>query len=104
MSELTRDDFTIGMPVVCIKSYPDGNKQIKTGDTGVVAWINTIDTRKPIGVQWDHNCGGHDLRGRCESGRGWWCPIDYVAPMDLIGIDDDIDEADFASLDELYGG
>lgn len=102
MSELTRDDFTIGMPVVCIKSYPDGNKQIKQGDTGVVASI--ASGTKPIGVQWDKPCGGHDLRGTCQSGRGWWCPIDYVAPMDLIGIDDDIDEADFASLDELYGG
>ena len=102
MSELTRDDFTIGMPVVCIKSYPDGNKQIKKGDTGVVASI--VSGTKPIGVQWDNSCGGHDLRGVCQSGHGWWCPIDYVAPMDLIGIDDDIDEADFASLDELYGG
>lgn len=102
MPELTRDDFTIGMPVVCIKSYPDGNKQIKQGDTGVVA--SFASGIKSIGVQWDHNCGGHDLRGTCQSGRGWWCPVDYVAPMDLIGIDDDIDEADFASLDELYGG
>lgn len=102
MPELTIDDFTIGTSVVCVKDYPDSNKRIKTGDTGVVVAI--ASGVKPIGVQWDHNCGGHDLRGRCESGRGWWCPIDYVAPMNLIGIDDDIDEADFASLDELYGG
>ena len=101
MPELTRDDFAVGMSVICIKDYPDSNKQIKTSDTGVVVAIHPSD-RKPIGVQWDHRCGGHDLRGRSEAGRGWWCPIDYVAPM--AGIDDDIDEADFASLDELYGG
>ena len=77
---------------------------IKTGNTGVVVAIHQRDSHKPIGVQWDHPCGGHDLNGKSERGRGWWCPIDYVAPMDLIGIDDDIDEADFASLDELYGG
>ena len=103
MPELTKNDFTIGMPVVCIKSYPDGNEQIEKGDTGVVVAIAT-NRIKPIGVQWDKPCGGHDLRGECQSGRGWWCPIDYVAPINLIGIDDDIDEADFASLDELYGG
>jgi len=104
MPELTRDDFAVGMSVICIKDHPDSNMRIKTGDTGVVVAIHQRDSGKPIGVQWDHNCGGHDLRGKSESGRGWWCPIDYVAPMDLIGIDDDIDEADFASLDELYGG
>ena len=104
MSKLTRNDFTIGMPVVCIKSYPDGNNKIKEGDTGVVVAISKTDSRKPIGVQWDHPCGGHDLRGACQDFYGWWCPVGYIAPMDLIGIDDDIDEADFASLDELYGG
>jgi hypothetical protein len=104
MPELTMDDFAVGMQVVCIKDHPDRNIAIKTGDTGVVVVIQPRNNTKPIGVQWDKPCGGHDLRGRCESGRGWWCPIDYVAPMNLIGIDDDIDEADFASLDELYGG
>lgn len=103
MPELTVSNFMIGMQVVCIKDYPDRNMMIEAGDTGVVAAIND-GAGKPIGVQWDKPCGGHDLRGTCQAGRGWWCPIDYVAPRDLIGIDDDIDDADFASLDELYGG
>lgn len=103
MPELTRDDFTIGMPVVCIESYPDGNTQIKKGDTGVVASI--ASGSKPIGVQWDHNCGGHNLRGVCQNGRGWWCPIKAIMPIDDAVLDEQyIDEADFASLDELYGG
>ena len=103
MPELTVNNFMIGMQVVCIKDHPDQNMEIKTGDTGVVAVINERG-RAPIGVQWDKPCGGHDLRGKCSARRGWWCPIDYVAPMDLIGIDDDIGESDLASLDELYGG
>lgn len=103
MPELTKNDFAIGMPVVCIKDHPDQNTAIKAGDTGVVAVINVRGT-KPIGVQWDKPCGGHDLIGHCPYGFGWWCPVDYVAPMDLIDIDDDIDGAGFVSLDELYGG
>lgn len=40
MPELTKNDFAIGMPVVCIKDHPDQNTAIKAGDTGVVAVIN----------------------------------------------------------------
>lgn len=104
MPELTRDDFAVGMSVTCIKDYPDSNLRIKAGDTGVVVAIHPRDIRKPIGVQWYHLCGGHDLNGKSAPGHGWWCPIDYVMPVTFAGIDDDIDEADFASLDELYGG
>ena len=100
MPKLTIDNFMIWMQVVCIKDHPDENMAIKAGDTGVVAKISESGI-KPIGVQWDKPCGGHDLRGACDYGYGWWCPMSYISPITFHEEDYDVEADDLPSLDDL---
>lgn len=97
-----KEDFPVGMHVVCVKDFPDGNYSIRSGDTGVVVCV--ANTRyKPIGVQWDHYCGGHDLEGHSEDERGWWCPMDFLQPLyDENGEYPETDE--LPDLNDLIGG
>lgn len=95
-------DFAVGMPVVCTVDYPDENDHIVNGWTGVVACIKGT-SGKAIGVEWDQNCNGHDLRGNCRQNHGWWCRPEWIAPMVVDEIEE-IAPEDFPDISDLIGG
>lgn len=66
-------EFGVGDRVVSIVDSPEGNRRIHIGSTGVVC-----DIDGSISVEWDDDVHGHDCRGRCADGHGWW-----VMPGDI---------------------
>jgi len=68
----------VGDRIVCIKAYSESqNPEILIGDEGELILINTESMR--YGVKWDKKKDWmHALNGRCESGHGYWVPMDCV--------------------------
>ena len=62
--------FEIGDRVELIIEAPDGNSKLFVGSCGTVVCV-VEDTPWNVGVEWDHNIGGHSLGGRCRSEHGW---------------------------------
>lgn len=87
-------EFNVGDRVVSIVNNPEGNEYIFVGSTGTV---RHIDTR--LAVCWDDNVGGHNCRGLCPNGHGWWVDMDDVELDD--GANDEpfeFDEDEFNKL------
>lgn len=64
--------FNIGDRVVCLGNHPDSNDNIQIGSTGTVCRVVQDDDCGDIGVCWDYDVGGHDCKGACARGRGWF--------------------------------
>ena len=59
----------VGDRVKCVKNEVDMYNKVKKGMTGTIRSISICDF-PTIGVEWDCNIDGGDLRGRCEDGHG----------------------------------
>lgn len=92
------DTLNVGDRVECIRDSPDDNDSISVGMQGVICII-VDDTSPHIGVRWDEEVtGGHDCRGSCSHGYGW-----FVTASDIKRIDDSDElEVDATELDKLF--
>ena len=97
----TESDFSVGMRVICVRDHPDGNEHITAGHTGTIKSIIS-ESFRPLGIEWDHNCGGHDLNGECRRSHGWFCPVGYIAPLETV-IDESYDDCELSDIAELIG-
>lgn len=51
------------------------HEHIEIGDTGTVCCENFAGG---VGVSWDKLTCGHSCDGKCETGKGWYIPRDYI--------------------------
>lgn len=63
-------NFKVGDRVCAVVDFPQENDFLLMGDMGTVVVISEIFPH--IGVRWDKECGGHDCKGSCETGYGWY--------------------------------
>lgn len=84
--------FNIGDRVVAIRDYISSNVNIASGLTGTVCFVDRLSA----GVCWDKYVDGHDCRGMCETGYGW-----YVTLSEIELIQESSFALDAASIDKL---
>lgn len=89
--------WQVGDRVVCIADCPDGNDDIVEGVAGYVCYIDedVVFGDRDIGVCWDERVGGgHDCKGSCEWGYGWFVYEHELGP-------EQVPDFDVATDDEL---
>lgn len=80
-------EWNIGDRVICVEDHPDGNEDVCIGCTGVICRVTPDEDCGDVGVCWDDEVqDGHDCRGSCEYGHGW-----FVRPY-MIKLDTELDE------------
>lgn len=78
----------VGDYVMLTVDNPDGNKQLRTGDFGIVVHANSYS----YAVDWLRDVSGHDCEGKCRYGNGW-VVNDYEVKAVSPEFCNDIDEA-----------
>lgn len=70
-------ELNIGDRVISVVDYPDDNEDIVFGVAGYVCCLDGVS----VGICWDERIsGGHNCRGHCEHGHGWFMYMSDIAP------------------------